>query len=348
METLIIIGLAAVLAAVFVLFFTIRRKEPDNSSILLQKQVESLREQINSSMTDLRNQLKSDIQHQSSSIGETRKAMDDRLDSAARVISEVQKSLGKVGEALVPVAELRDIMKAPKLRGGFGEILLEKLLEEMMPSKLYVPQYSFKDGERVDAVVTIGGRLVPIDSKFPLDQYQEYCKATNDETKKTSRRAFVSALKKHIDDVAIYIRPDEGTYQFALMYIPSENIYYELFVSSSADESLWPHATKRRVFPVSPNTLYVYLQTIAFGLKGMKIAEQAQEIFGKLEQLNKTFGDVKRVYEKVGTHLKNAQGAYDDAGKRLDKFETKLTAIGESNVPAIEPAPKEDEVPLIQ
>jgi DNA recombination protein RmuC len=341
METIVIIVLAAIsLASLGVaVFFFLKGREakPDNSFLLLQNHIEALREQ-----------LQNQFHRQGSSLNETRKAMDDRLDNAARVIGELQKSMGGIKDALTPVAEIRDILRAPKQRGGMGEIMLEQLLSEMIPSELYTMQYGFADGERVDAAIKFGGQMVPIDSKFPLEKYREYLKAPEGDAKKAYRRGVVSAVKKHIEDVAKYIRPDEGTYPFAFMYIPSEGIYYDLFVSPEADEAVWRQAANHRVFPVSSNTLYLYLETIAFGLRGMKVAEHARELLSRLDQLQKDLGVVRKNYQKIGTHLKNAQSAFDDTDKRLEKLEVKFTVIG-SEAPAelAEPS-KEKPAELVQ
>ncbi len=335
-----VIALAVAAAAIAVIYVVSRKSRSEGSFLLFQQQLDAIREQLRSS-------LDSNSQIVTGHLSATRKAMDERLDNAARVIGDVQKTMGRIHESLVPVGEIRDILKAPKLRGGFGEVMLEKLLEEMMPAKLFSTQYAFSDGDRVDAIINIGGQLVPIDSKFPLDKYQEYLNAATDDGKKQARKGLVSAVKKHINDVAKYIRPDEGTYPFALMYIPSENIYYELFVSGSGDDSLWPYAVNLRIFPVSSNTLYIYLQTISFGLKGMQIAEHAKELLNKLEQLQKNFGDIRKNFEKIGTHLKNAQGAFEDTDKRLDKFEGKFATIESEVAPALA-EPKMEEVQVVQ
>lgn len=361
METVAIIAVCIAFAGAVVAVVVMKKsRRPSESLLILQQQLESLREQlrasldsssklVNQQISDLTNQLQTQIHRQTGALNDTRKSMDERLDNAARVIGDVQKSMGRVHEALIPVGELRDILKAPKLRGGMGEIILERLLEEMLPANLYAVQHNFSDNERVDAVIKLGGQIVPIDSKFPMDKYREYLDATTDEARKTAKKSLSTAVKKHITDVAKYIRPDEGTYPFAFMYIPSENIYYEMFVSAESDNTLWAHAAATRVFPVSSNTLYIYLQTISFGLKGMQIAEHARDVLNQLEQLQKTIGDFRKNYEKIGTHLKNAQNAYGEAEKRLDKVEMKFTTINTEAPKALaEPTSVKEDNELIQ
>ena len=360
MELALIVVLSLILAGGIAFYLLKGRQRPDNQLVLMQQQLDAIRNQLretlegntkilNQQLVDFSNQLQTQLHRQTGTINETRKAMDERLDNAARVIGEVQKSMGHVQEALAPVGEIRDILKAPKMRGGFGEVLLEQLLEEMLPRNMYSTQYSFSDNERVDAVIKLGGQFAPIDSKFPLEKYHEYLKAASDDERRSARKNISSALKKHITDVTKYIRPDEGTYPFAFMYIPSESIYYELFIGTESDGALWNHCTANHVFPVSSNTLYIYLQTISFGLKGMQIAENARELLNKLEQLQKSLGDLRKNYEKIGTHLKNAQSAYDETDKRLDKFENKFVTINTEAAPTLAEHPaKEKEIELVQ
>ncbi len=353
------VGLVLAIAAVAVLLI-LRKKDSRVEQIgLIQQQLDGIREQVrnslegssqtvNKQLADLSTQLQTQLHRHTGSLNDTRKSMDDRLDNAARVIGDVQKAMGKIHESLAPVGELRDILKAPKMRGGFGEVMLEQLLQEMLPSNMYFLQHALGKSERVDAAIKIGGQLVPIDSKFPLEKYHEYLKAPTDEEKKQAKKGLTSAVKKHADDVAKYIKPDEGTYPFAMMYIPSESIFYELFITADNGETLWAHLANRRVFPVSSNTLYIYLQTISFGLKGMQIAEHATEVLNRLEQLQKNMVDIKKNYEVLGKHLKNAQSAYDDTDKRLDKLDNKLSTISVEVVPALAEPSKEEDIPLVQ
>jgi len=359
MEPVTIIAMVVALAAVVVsavgLFFVRKKGRPEENLLLLQQQLDSIREQLRSSLdgnsklvhqqiSELTAQIQTQLHRQTGTISDSRKAMDERLDNAARVIGDVKSAMGRIHESLAPIGELRDILRAPKMRGGFGEVMLEQLLEEMLPSNMYDLQCGLGAGDRVDAAVRIGGQIVPIDSKFPLEKYHEYIKASSEEEKKQSKKGLISAVKKHADDVSKYIKPDQGTYPFALMYIPSESIFYELFIAGEASDGLWAGMAAKRVFPVSSNTLYIYLQTISFGLKGMQIAEHARELLNKLEQVQKNLVDVRKTFEKIGTHLKNAHNAYEDTEKKFDKLETKFTALGTEEAKALaEPAKKSDE-----
>src|SRR5256885_3207907 len=195
----------------------------------------------------------------------------------------IHEKLGAVGEATQLLAEqakglgeLQQILRPPKARGGFGELLLAQLLGDRLPPTAYSLQYGFSGGERVDAVIRVD-RLVPIDSKFPLDNFERMLAADNDIERQQFEKLFARDVKSHVDAIASkYIRPDEGTYDFAFMYLPSEAIYYELACGKTG--ALLEYAHDKRVLPVSPTTLTAYLQVIVLGLKGLQIEQNAEEI----------------------------------------------------------------------
>lgn len=274
--------------------------------------------------------------------------MGERLDNAARVVGEVKKSLGaldektqKIYEVGKDIAGLQEILRAPKMRGGLGELFLESLLAEIMPGKdFYELQYSFKSGERVDGVVKIGQRLIPVDSKFPLESFKRLIEAQNDENKKRAKREFIKAVKTHIDSVADkYILPAENTYDFALMYIPAENVYYETIIKDEDfgdEKSIFSHAISRKVIPVSPNSFYAYLQVIILGIRGLQIEVKAQEIVKMLSALKGAFGKFTEDFEVLGTHIDNMESSYERAEKSLNKFENKLLTVDDIDAKKIE------------
>ena len=266
--------------------------------------------------------------------------MGERLDRAARVVGEVQGSLGKLGEATQRVAEvgrdiqgLEQVLRSPKVRGGLGETMLEQVLAQMLPREHWELQHGFRTGERVDAIVHVGDRLVPVDAKFPLENFRRMLAESEDEKRRTHRKTFARDVKGRVDEIAKkYILPDEGTFDFALMYVPAENVYYEIIVKSAdEDESISTYALERRVIPVSPNSFYAYLQVIVLGLRGLGIEASARAIQDNLSRLG---GDLARVQEhmaKLGGHLGNAQKQFTEAERSLARFETKLEAIGEGH-----------------
>ena len=267
----------------------------------------------------------------------------EQIDSLSRVVGEkIEGSLGIFGDVRERLGELatrtksieevgrnisslQELLRAPKFRGGFGELLLERLLADILPRDNYSLQYRFLNGETVDAVIRIGGHLVPIDSKFPLEDFERTLKAEPEEEQKALRRQFQRTIKNHVDNVTKYILPDEDTFDFALMYIPAENIYYETILHGYAEESeLYSYSLQKRVIPVSPNSLYAYLQVIVQGLKGLHIEQTAREILGYLQRLQGDLVDFQDDYRIIGTHIRNAASKYDEANRKLARLGDKL------------------------
>lgn len=294
-----------------------------------REQVQMLSQQLNDRMKETSTTLQS-----------TQTSVGERLDNAARVVGLLQNKLGNLEESSKKIfelgqglQELRDIMKSPKLRGNMGEFFLEDLLRQLLPPDHFYIQHAFKSGETVDAVIKLGSNLVSVDSKFPLESFVRLIQIPEDqgELRKKEKRAFVTALKKHADAIAKkYILPDEGTLDFALMYIPAENVYYETIIRDDLiddDGSLYAYLLSRRVVPVSPNSLYAYLQVIVQGLKGMRIQEHAQQIQKELARLAGDLGKFRDDHNVLGKHLKNASNSYDEGVKRLDKFEQRYSMV---------------------
>ena len=229
------------------------------------------------------------------------------------------------------LARLEQVLRPPKARGGFGELLLENLLRDRLPPSAYETQYGFRSGERVDAVIRVE-KLIPIDAKFPLDNFERMVDAQGDAERELHEKAFGRDVKGHIDAIAQkYVKPAEGTYDFAFMYLPVEGIYYELVCGRTGQ--LLAYAHDRRVFPVSPTTFTAYLQVIAFGLKGMEFEQNAHEVMAYLADLRQDFGRFRDDFEVVGKHLGHAQARYVDAEKRLERFDGKLERASELEEP---------------
>jgi len=260
--------------------------------------------------------------------------VDRRLESATQTANKIHERLGKVDEATTQMlaraqdlARLEQALRPPKARGGFGELLLENLLRDRLPPSAYEMQYTFDSGERVDALVRVE-RSIPIDSKFPLDNFNRLVEAENDDERTLAERQFARDVKQHIEAIAVkYIRPDEGTYDFAFMYIPVEAVYYELACGKTG--ALLAYAHERRVFPVSPTTFTAYLQVIALGLRGLQIEQHAHEVMAYVADLQRDFNRFADDFDKVGTHIGHAQSKYHESAKRLDRFETKLERAAE-------------------
>lgn len=253
-------------------------------------------------------------------------AMSTELKNTREQINQIQQQLGQVQHAGQQMhetaAKLESILGGTRTRGSFGETTLERLLEDCLTPTQYTRQYRFRSGEAADAVIHLrDGKIMAIDSKFPLDAFQRL-EAEGDE----ARKAFVNAVKLHADSIAKkYIVPDEHTLELALMFVPSEAVYYELLRSTdSRGIAADAYCRERKIIPVSPNTLYAHLSVIAMGLRGMQIEENAKRLSANLAGMRKQLETFSESFDKLGTHLKNAQQSYTEADKRFDKASNTL------------------------
>jgi DNA recombination protein RmuC len=346
---LIVAAAGGVLVAAVALRWAQRRPDDGNDQgfLLLQQQLDALRGQLGQALAGQGQTVTQEIQRFATHLNDrlresteaaqrSQAAVGERLDNASRVVGEVQRGLGELREATQKVYEvgkdvstLHDILRAPKLRGGLGELLLGDLLAQVLPAAHFTLQHAFRSGERVDAVVRLGGGVVPVDAKFPLEDFRRMLAAETDDDRARARKAFGARLRKHVDDIADkYILPDEGTYDFALMYIPAENVYYETIIRDD-DRGLASYALERKVVPVSPNSFYAYLQAIVLGLKGLRIEARAEEVMGQLARVGGDLGRLREDMRLVGKHLGNAVAAQASADRRLERLEGKLGAISD-------------------
>jgi len=286
----------------------------------------SLNQQLNSLTQQLNERLKEAYQV----LQEGHKTVGERLDSATRVFGDVQKSLGRLEETHKHIYEiskdissLQELLRAPKFRGEIGETLLGKLLTDILPKENIRLQHRFESGDIADAAIAIGNNIISIDAKFPLENFKKMQGAGTEEERKSFYRVFLRDVRARCDEVASkYILPDEGTFDFALMYIPAEAVYYEII----KDEELSLYAKARRVIFVSPNTFYAYLQAILYGLRGANIQRDIQKVFAELGRLQVDFKRFHEDFDLVGTHLSNASKKYSDAREKIGGFADKLGA----------------------
>jgi DNA recombination protein RmuC len=264
-------------------------------------------------------------------------AVRDEIKNTREMMERIQKQLGEVqlaGQQMSQTAQtLETILGGAKSRGTLGEVTLERLLEDALPKESYKRQYRFSSGEAADAVIFLRDKMLPIDSKFPLDAFRRMGEQTHSQGTSQApaqadeaRRAFATAVKGHADAIAKkYIVPDEGTLSIALMFVPSESVYYELLMTSDAKSlPLDEYCRSKNVIAVSPNTLYAHLQVILMGLQGMQIEENAKRLHASLAGLQKQMENFTDAFGKLGTHLKNAQQSYGEADKRFEKAQDTL------------------------
>jgi len=231
------------------------------------------------------------------------KTLNERLDNAARVISQVQRNIGEMSEIGRGMKDLQEFLQSPKLRGNIGEQVLKDLITQMFPKSSFYLQHTFKSGEKVDAAIKTAAGILPIDSKFPMENFQKMSKAERQKEREAFKKVFIRDIKKHISDISKkYILPEEGTMDFALMYMPSESVYYEVVNESE----LMRLAQRSRVYPVSPTTLYAHLQTILLSFEGQKIETRAREVFSMLRAIQKDYTKVEDNMSTLQRHLNNA------------------------------------------
>jgi DNA recombination protein RmuC len=290
--------------------------------------------QINQQLNSVTQQLNERLKETSLALSETHKTVGERLDSATKVFGEVQKSLGRLEETHKHIYEisrditsLQELLRAPKFRGEIGETLLGKLLEEILPKENIKLQHRFKNGDIVDAAVVIGQNIISIDAKFPLENFKKVQETDSSDERKSIYRTFVRDVKTRIDEVASkYILPDEGTFDFALMYIPAEAVYYQI----TREEELTFYAKSRKIIFVSPNTFYAYLQAILYGLRGINIQRNIQKVFAELSRLQLDFKKFQDDFDLIGGHLSNAGKKYNEARLKLVALTDRLTTTAQT------------------
>ena len=254
-------------------------------------------------MRDMKQSTEQTREGMQKSIDETQKSINDRLDNAARVIGSLSKELGGISQVGPDIRRLTETLASPKMRGNFGEEMLENMLSQILPKSGYKIQHRFKNGETVDACIFIGETILSIDSKFSMENFRLYKEAKTEESEETLKKAFLKDVKKRVDEICKkYILPQENTFDFALMYIPSEGIYQEVIEAGDILE----YCRTKAVIPVSPNTMYIYLRNIMVSLRGQEINKKAQEILKMITGIKTESDKFGKNLEVLGTHIKNA------------------------------------------
>jgi DNA recombination protein RmuC len=311
----------------------------------MNDQIEKLRTNVGLTLTETNKVLGENIRTINEQLGRVNTSVSGGLTETKNTVIDIAKKLGELEESNKKIydvgkdiSSLQSILQAPKLRGVLGELFLGDLLSQILPPQYYTLQYAFKNGSIVDAAIRLHSeKLVCVDSKFPLESFRRYLAAQGDDAKKAARKQFAADVKKHVDSIASkYILPDEGTFEFALMYIPAENVYYETIIKDEEfgeEKSIGGYALGKKVIPCSPNSFYAFLQAIILGLRGMQVEKSALEI---IENLSRLRGDFEKFYENfelVGKHLNNARVNFESAEKRLEKFGEKLGQVEQPEEP---------------
>jgi len=353
----LLIGVA-ILVAVLVLWLVLQSSQGQKKSAALESQLSELRRElgtiaisqaqsagkvdvIGQSVTQrldsVSKALQDGVKDSANISAQSQTAVRDEIKNSREMMERIQKQLGEVqlaGRQMSQTAQtLETILGGAKSRGTLGEVTLERLLEDALPKERYQRQYRFSSGEAADVVIFLRDKMLPIDSKFPLDAFRRMGEQTSSQGSSQApaqadeaRRAFATAVKGHADAIAKkYILPNEGTLGIALMFVPSESVYYELLMTSDAkSQPLDEYCRSKNVIAVSPNTLYAHLQVILMGLQGMQIEENAKRLHASLTGLQKQMENFTDAFGKLGTHLKNAQQNYVEADKHFDKAQNTL------------------------
>ena len=299
--------------------------------IFIKKRLNIPQKDDSQSLLLLQNQMNEMTRTLDSRLQESGRLMHNQFSASANIIKGVTEELVKLGETNKQVVgfadqlrNLQDILKNPKHRGILGEYYLETLLKNVFPPGKYKMQYEFKDGAIVDAVIFIKDKIIPIDSKFSLENYRRFLDSKNEEETARLEKIFRQDVKNRIDETAKYIKPEEGTMDFAFMFIPAEAIYYELLVK----QDLIEYAVKdKKVIIVSPTSFFAYLQTVLQGLKAMQIEESAKEIIKRVQELGKHLSAYETYMQKLGGHLGTTVNAYNFAYKELGKVDKDVLKI---------------------
>jgi len=312
----------------------------------LTAQLGQLTQAVTQQLGQVSQQVQSGMASTGTLVSDAQRAVSVQLQSATTIMGSLQQQLGKVeqsGRDLSDAAKaIETVLGGAKTRGLLGEVVLERMLADTLPASAYEMQHRLSNGEIVDAAVHVNGKLVPIDSKFPLDDFRRM-----GEEGEEARKGFSTAVRNHADAIAKkYIVPGEDTLDFALMFVPSEGVYYELLMSAdSKGVPLDAYCRQKNVIPVSPNSLYAHLSVILMGLKGLQIEENARHLHSSLSGLKTQWDNFAGVYEKLGTHLRNAQQSYSDADRKLDRARDALDQMAQGTLPEASPkaleAPKE-------
>ncbi|MBN2406923.1 MAG: DNA recombination protein RmuC [Elusimicrobia bacterium] len=319
-------GVAVLLVILIILVVMLlkRMRSPDYSSrfdAALKEQFLQFQSSIHNELNSTREEVNRSKDLISEHAIKTIDTIKDMGSTINRIVQQ-QEEAHKLGQSL------KDLLQAPKLRGNYGEAILEEMLERVLPRNIWEKQYQIEEGKKVDAVVRVRGIVIPIDSKFPRDDYQRYCEAPDPEDKRRYWKDHETAVKNQIKSInGKYIKPERGTSDFALMFIPSEAIYYETIAEKNylgEPSAVYEYALSNNVIPVSPNTFYAFLQVLVMGIKNIEIVKSAKKLQENLVAVQKSFSQFYRNYEDIGKNLSKASESFRKADTHIDRYRKKL------------------------
>lgn len=327
----VLLGLV-LLSLVGVIFFLLRKRDIDASQ---NKEVKELREAITNMQIQLMEHLATQLNSMRGSLENSSTLVNKEARLFTQSITEMREVLKQVHTSVKDVSSFQEIFKSPKLRGSWGEASLEHLLAQYYPRELYELQYMFSSGERADAVFKLpDGKLVAIDSKFPVDNFSKMVEAQTDFEKEQAEKNFIADVKARIDEIATkYILPSEETVDYAIMYVPAEAIYYEMVNpgTKSTREDVVSYGLRKRVVITSPNLFYLTFRTIEHWSKDVQFSKQTREIIKRFEQVRKDAEKLSASFSKLGKHLSNAQSSYEDSSKRLEFITDRVDRLIKGN-----------------
>lgn len=319
--SVIVAGFIAIFIFIHLKFKELSKSKTDTTLLEWLKTMQTSLEQTNQTVNQTlhtSNQNIANVLHNNS------KALNERLDNAAKVISDVQKNIGEMSEIGRNMRDLQEFLKSPKLRGNIGEQVLKELLTQMLPKQSFHLQYAFKNGSVVDAAIKTSAGIIPIDSKFPMDNFKKMNSVEGSLEKKKAEKDFETDVKHHIDAISKkYIVTAEGTIDYALMYVPAESIYYEIVNNTK----LFDYALKNRVLPVSPMTFYAYLQSILMGFEGQKVTARAREILASIRSIQKDYEKVDESISTLGKHITNSYNMMSQVQNGFNTLGNKINTI---------------------
>lgn len=316
MSAQLIIILAAIFFGFSLLYFLLKNKLDQ----VLNKPTDPVLSQW---LQSVNGNLTSNNQHLTTTLQKSYHELNQRLEHATSVISDLKKEAGSFSEIGRSMRDLQDYLKSPKLRGNLGEQVLKDLISQIFPKSSFVLQHRFNSGSIVDAAIKTDAGILPIDSKFPMENFQRLLKSTEEE-RSLHTKAFIRDVEKHVKDIANkYILPSEGTMDFALMYLPSESVYYEVVNQPQLVE----FARNHRVYPVSPTTLYAHLQTILLSFEGKKIESQSKEVFTILRSIKHDHHRLEKNLNLLSRHLTNAYNQINNTTQSANLIGQKLTSV---------------------